>query len=61
MRLPAEDSKLEHVGTLLRTLCGTRDAASAWDEFFNNAAIAQGHDTDSDRAQDKTAEAYHAW
>ena len=29
---------------LLRTLYGTRDAANAWDEFFNNAAIERGYE-----------------
>ena len=44
IRLPAEDSKSGHVGKLLRTLYGTRDAAKASDECFNNAAIDQGYD-----------------
>ena len=37
----AEQSPL--TGQLLRTLCGNRDAANAWDEFFNNAAIDEWH------------------
>ena len=41
--LPAEDSR-DTLERLLRTLYVTRDAAGAWDEFFNNAAIHQGYD-----------------
>ena len=44
IRPPTEDSKPRHVGKLLRTLCGTQNAANAWDEFFNSAAIDQGYD-----------------
>ena len=44
IRLLAEDSKQGHVEKLLRTFYGTRDAANAWDEFLNDAAIHSGHD-----------------
>ena len=50
IRLPAEDSKPGHVGKLLRTLYGTRVAASAGDEFFNAAAIDQRYDIRDDLA-----------
>ena len=43
-RLPTEASKPGHVGKLLRTLYGTRDAANAWDEFFNNSVIEDGYE-----------------
>ena len=39
IRLPAEDSMPGPVGTLSRSLYGTRDVANAWNEFFNNAAL----------------------
>ena len=38
VRLLDEDGK-GHVGSLLRTLYGTYDAAHAWDEYFNDAAV----------------------
>ena len=39
IRLPEEDAQAGFVGRLLRTLYGTRDAANAWDEFFNEAVV----------------------
>ena len=39
IRLPEEDAQAGFVGRLLRTLYGTRDAANAWDEFFNEAIV----------------------
>ena len=42
-RLPTAHSKPGHVGKLLRSLYGMRDAVNAWDEFRSTAAIEQGH------------------
>ena len=42
-RQPTADSKPGHVGKLLHSLYGMRDAVNAWDEFRNTAAIEQGH------------------
>ena len=41
-RLPTADSKPGHVGKLLRSLCGMRDAVNAWDECCNIAPINKG-------------------
>ena len=41
-RLPTADSKPGHVGNLLRSLYGMRDAINAWDGFRNTAAIYMG-------------------
>ncbi|CAK0797196.1 unnamed protein product [Prorocentrum cordatum] len=39
IRLPEEDAQAGFAGRLMRTLYGTRDAAKAWDEFFNEAIV----------------------
>ena len=38
-RLLDENSKQRYVGRLLRKLHGTRDAANAWDEYFDDAVV----------------------
>ena len=45
VELPKEDGLEGHVGKLLRTMYGTRDAAAQWDSFANKAMEGRGYET----------------
>ena len=45
MELPEENALEGHVGKLLRTIYGTRDAAAQWDSFANKVMESQGYET----------------